>query len=136
MAATITVTPPQSQHDTARPIRKYTLVWLCHTDGSGTLPTGHLLNGEIVGITFTPDSANAPTSLYDMTITDGSGIDVAAGLGANLSATASLRIVPMQTQTISAVVYRGAYVVAEEQLTLNITNTGTSKGGTVLIYLR
>ena len=42
----------------------------------------------------------------------------------------------MQTQTVSAVVYRGAYVVAEEQLTLNITNAGTSKGGTVLIYLR
>lgn len=136
MAATLTTTPPLEQNSFARPIRKYTLEWTSHTDGTVVLGTGHQINGEIVNVVFVPSGTAAPTNLYDVTLTDAAGLDVLGGLGANLSDTNASRISPVTSVTLNSVVYPRPTVVAEEQLTLNVSNAGSAKSGTIYLYVR
>jgi hypothetical protein len=76
--------------------KKITLAWTSSAGGavSGT-PTTQV-RGEIKRVTFIPGTGNdVPTAAYDVVVLDASGVDVLAGLGANLSETAVSHACPL-----------------------------------------
>lgn len=116
-------------------IRTYTLAWVSHTDGTVALPTDVAIVGEILRVAFKPNAGGtAPTDLYDVTITDAQGIDVLAGQGANLSGTVASHVcpgVPFKDGTTTST----APIAVAGILTVNISNSGSGKGGTIVLYV-
>ena len=115
--------------------RKITLDWLSDASGDATYTTEKLA-GTIVGVAFIPDGGGtAPTTLYDVTLTDDNGVDILSGQGANLSATVANRVVPgvpFKDGTTTSV----APIVLNDTLDLVVANAGNAKGGQVILYLR
>lgn len=114
---------------------EHTFEWLSDASGNATLPSGLAVSGQIERVVFIPSSSAAPTALYDVTLTDEHGIDVLAGQGANLSATVKSSVkpgIPLKDGTTTSTVP----TVVDGILTLNVSNAGDSKGGTVLVYVR
>lgn len=116
-------------------IVKHTFEWLSDASGNATVPSELVVCGQIERVVFIPSPSVPPTALYDVTLTDEQGLDVLSGQGANLSASASLSVIPgtplkdgTTTSTVPTVV--GGI------LTLNVSNAGDSKGGTVVVYVR
>ena len=100
--------------------------WLCDELGAVISQTVRDYSGMIVRLVTVPNGGGtAPTTLYDVTITDSDGIDVINALGANLSATVT-------AQQISSA---GLQWIANSRLTLNVTNAGIEKGGAVYLYI-
>jgi hypothetical protein len=134
MAATLTTTVgfPTS----GRTIRTVTLAWVSHTDGVVDLDTGQAVVGEIVRVVFKPNSAGTqPSDLYDVLLKDAHGIDVLAGQGANLSNANTTQVcpgVPMKDGTTTSV----RPCVVSGILNLEVSNAGSGKGGSVILYLR
>lgn len=112
--------------------RKVSLAWTCSAGGavSGT-PTVQV-RGEIVRVTFIPGTAgNQPTDQYDVTLLDTSGVDVLAGLGANLSNAAASHACPL----IGNGVTTNQRMAVNDTLELQVANAGNAKRGTVCVYL-
>ena len=132
MAGTVTYEYAASIVD-GRPVRKLTIAWISHTDGTatGTSPT---VSGTILGVTFDPGSP-APTASYDVTLSDQAGRDVLAGQGANLSDTVTTGICPGQPfkdGTTTSV----APITVHDTLDVAVSNAGSEKQGSIVIYLR
>lgn len=93
--------------------------------GKATKTTGHVYNGEVIRLVTIPDSTAAPSANYDVAINDEDGNDVLMGAGADRSATA-----------IEQVLGSLLGCVANDRLSLSITNAGEAKKGTVILYIR
>ncbi len=105
----------------------YSLAWV--SDGSGNVSANPqtFRPGSLIQIKFIPDGGGtAPTTLYDVTLVDGNGIDYLGGTGANLSATVST-----QTRVAAPLIYD-----ATQTLDLVVANAGISKGGTVKLWFQ
>jgi hypothetical protein len=104
--------------------------WLSTDAGVVLSPTTKAYDGLIERAVFTPDNPGGggtqPTNAYDVTITDADGVDVLAGLGADLANNATV----VKTHA------NGLTAVAGSVLTLNVANAGNAKGGIVILYLR
>ena len=100
------------------------------TSGEGTYAgtaeqaTTYTYNGKLIGAIIDPGST-APTASWDLTVTDADSIDVLNGGGVDCSATATEYIAEASL---------GA--VCNSALTMNVTNAGDQKTGTVYIYIR
>lgn len=119
MAGTITVT--ESIHT---PVKKIKWSWTSTAGGAADLITNESYYGQVLALVTNPDDVDAPTTLYDITVTDAEGYDVMQGAGANRSATATETAVPTATSA------------AHGKLTLNVTNAGDTKKGTAVLYIR
>lgn len=115
---------------------KHTFPWVSDGSGNAVVASGLPVSGEIQRVVFIPSSGGtAPTALYDVTLTDSDGVDVLAGQGANLAASGNTHVcpgVPLKDGTTTSVVP----VVVDSILTLNVTNAGAAKAGTVVVYVR
>lgn len=120
-----TATVTETTHTT---VKKIKWVWASTADNQGaTKVTVSAYDGLIERVEFVPDGGGTqPSNLYDVTITDSESVDVLATLGADLSNSA----------TVTKVHSNGLGAVAGSVLTLNVSNAGLSKGGTVILYLR
>lgn len=120
-----------------RPVRVYSWDWVSNASGavdSTVQTTPPLVSGEILKAVFIPGSP-APTDNYDVTITDTDSMDVLAGQGADRSTNTKQSVapgVPLKDGTTTSV----GPMVVNSTLTLNVTNAGDSKAGTVRIYVR
>jgi len=94
------------------------------TTGAVSGTTTHSYSGRIIGAITVP-GATAPTDNYDITVTDSDSVDLSLGALQN-RATAT-------TQFIAEASMAG---IAVGQLTINITNAGNSKIGTVYLFIR
>lgn len=122
MAGTVTVT-----EKTHTSVKQITWDWLSSAAGAADQATTNAFDGVLERAEFVPDAAaTQPTDQYDVTVTDADGVDVLAGLGANLSNAGAV------TKTHA----NGLAAVAGSKLTLNVTNAGNAKGGVVILYLR
>lgn len=105
------------------------------TAGNAGSPVG-VVCGTLYKVEFAPGTGgNQPTDAYDVTLTDRAGVDVLAGLGANLSNAAPSAVcpgVPLKDGTTVGT----APCVLNDVLTLNVTNAGNAKSGQVIIYVR
>ena len=123
MAGTVTQT-----HTARGPIGVVELT--CTGDAAdGSIPSTALatkISGRIVAIETNPGSP-APTTLYDVALTDAASYDVLQALGVNRSATATERV---------SIVYSGTSVHPEvatsDVLTLAITNQSVNAAVTVV----
>lgn len=100
-------------------------------------PTNAAITTEIAGwyvyaIETNPGGDTAPTTLYDVVINDAEGLDIAGGMLADRSATATEKITPRLDSTYS--IFGG--VLVDGALTLVITNQAVhSATGTVKLFL-
>lgn len=119
MAGTVTVSEICN-----KPIKKITWAWTCTAGGAADKATTKSYYGEVIEMITIPDAGTAPTDNYDITITDANGYDVLQGAGANRDTANTERAAPAATSMAFGV------------LTLNVTNAGASKLGTVILYIR
>lgn len=114
-------------------IVKHVFSWT--SDGSGDASVSAVVSGEIQRVVIDPSASAAPTALYDMVLNDENSVDVLAGYGANLSATATTSVcpgTPLSDGTTTSV----RPVVVDGTLTLVVSNAGDTKSGTVTVYVR
>ena len=114
---------------------KHTFTWTSAADGTATVASDQAVSGQILRVVIIPSASAAPTTLYDLTLTDPNSVDVLAGQGANMSATATLSTcpgTPLKDGTTTSVIP----MVVDGILTLNVTNAGDTKAGTVILYVR
>ena len=82
MATTGTVT---EAHDRAMQLVTATLTFSDSGDNAATVQTTHSYYGFVVQMFINHDDSTVPTNLWDLTVTDDSGIDVINGKGANIA---------------------------------------------------
>lgn len=112
---------------------KHTFRWVSNVDGTATINSLIPISGDIRRVDIIPSTQDAPTSLYDVTLTDQDGVDILAGQGADSSETATESVcvgVPLKDGTTT----RTRPVVVDGTLTLNVTNAGDTKSGNVIVY--
>lgn len=106
--------------------KRVTFVWVSASDGTASGTTTAVFDGMLAGLATTPaGGGSAPTDNYDVVINDASGNDVLLGAGANRSSSL--------TQYVTGASLAG---VSGQTLTIGISNAGSGKGGTVVIWLR
>lgn len=120
MAAVVTVV-----ENRLNVVKKIVWSWLSHTDGTASLATTLPYTGEIIRLVTVPDAVAAPTTLYDVAVTDADSVDCLMGAGADRSATVTEQVLGSSLGC-----------VAGDILTLAITNAGSGKEGTVILYIR
>lgn len=113
---------------THRTPKKVKFAWTCGTgasEGEADATTVNVYNGKLVQVTTVPSGApDAPTADYDLRILDSDGVDLLAGSGADRAAAATEHIT-----------FTSLGAVVESQLTLEVTNAGDTKKGTVYVFL-
>lgn len=119
-AGTVTVS-----EETVGSVKKVVFTWTSSAGGAADATTTYAYNGAILRLITIPDSGTAPTALYDITVVDEDGVDVLAGAGADRSATATEQVA---TTSLG--------VVANDKLTLHITNAGNANKGTTIVLIR
>ncbi len=126
MAGSVVVTST----DRGRGVVEYSCAWTSDASGDVSSNTFAVKAGTIVGVRTKPSSGGtAPTIHYDMTLVDIDTVDLLTGLGANLSATVTVRAVPYLS-TYGPIYFEGG------NLDLVIANAGNAKQGTVTIWIR
>ena len=111
-------------------LNKYQVVWTSDASGDVTVTAFDVATGVLEQVRFTPNTdASQPSGAYDVTILDAQGIDILAGVGANLSSAASTVHVPAVSTTYQRVLEAGA-------LTPTVANAGNAKQGTIVLLVR
>lgn len=120
MAGTVTVTEERVSH-----VGKVTFAWTSSAGGAADGTTSHVYSGKIERLVTVPaGGGDAPSDDYDVAIHDDDGVDVLLGAGANRDTA--------NTEQVGAA---SLGIVANDKLTLHITNAGNAKQGTVHLYL-
>jgi len=99
------------------------------TDSSGNFTatdSAYPIEGYLLLVETDP-SATAPTTLYDITLKDANGVDVMGGALSDRSATATEMTMPKLNGNYTMIPVPGV-------LTMDVTNAGNSKTGTIRIY--
>ena len=108
--------------------KKVEFLWVSGTAaeaGTASTTTTAAFDGDIIGFATVPTVGIEPTDNYDITVTDAGGHDVLMGAGAD-----------RDTANTEYVAGTSLAVAAGSKLTFNVTNAGTSKGGTAILYIR
>lgn len=123
-AGTVTVT-----EERLGAIKKIKFAWTSGTAGEGGTASGstaHAYTGEVIRLVTVPSGGGtAPTDDYDITVTDQDSTDVLMGAGAN-----------RDTANTEQVLASSLGCVANDKLTINVSNAGDGKKGTAYLYIR
>lgn len=122
---TVTIT-----EETFSTVKKIKFEWTSENGGANagkaTKTTTGVYSGEIIRLVTVPGAAAAaPTDDYDVTVTDEDSTDVLMGAGAN-----------RDTLNTEQVLASSLGCVANDKLTINVTNAGDGKQGTLYLYIR
>lgn len=122
---TVVITP-----ETFNSIKKITFAWTSEdvgaNAGKATKTTDEVYTGEIIRLVTVPGVApNAPTDDYDVVVNDEDGTDVLMGAGAD-----------RDTANTEQVLASSLGCVANDKLSLSISNAGNAKTGTVYLYIK
>ena len=107
------------------PLQKIAFTWVSAADGTATGQTTKPYTGEIIRLVTVPSGTAAPTADYDVAVNDEDTTDVLMGAGTD-----------RHTSNTEQVLASSLGCVANDKLTLEITNAGNAKGGTVYLYIR
>lgn len=126
MADKGTVTLTEETYGT---VKKITFDWTAGTGGDAglaTKTTEQVYSGEVLRLVTVPGAApDAPTDNYDVVVNDEDSTDILMGAGAD-----------RDTATTQQVLASSLGVVANDKLTLSVSNAGDSKKGKVYLYIR
>jgi hypothetical protein len=109
-------------------VKKIKFAWATLSSSSGgvTAATTKAYNGGLERLVTIPGAGgSAPTASYDITVTDQDSTDALMGAGANRHTA--------NTEQVNAA---SLGVVANDTLTINVTNAGSSNAGTAILYIR
>ena len=107
-------------------IKKIKFAWTSAADGTASGQTTNVYTGEIIRLVTVPGTGgDVPTDNYDITVNDEDNTDVLMGAGANRD--------NVNTEQVLA---SSLGCVANDKLTLNVSNAGDTKKGTVYLYIR
>ena len=110
-------------------IKKVSFAWTSEDGGANagkaTKTTEHVYTGEIIRLVTVPDTGDAPTDDYDVVVNDEDGTDVLMGAGAD-----------RDTVNTEQVLGTSLGCVANDKLSLSISNAGNAKTGTVYLYIK
>ena len=118
MAGTVTTT-----EQTYGNVKKITFDVTSASNGAADATTTARFDGAIL-LVCTDPGATAPTADWDLTIEDSDGVDLLAGQGADRHTS--------NTEYINS----GMGGVADDTVTLGVTNAGDSKTLKVYVYIR
>jgi len=93
--------------------------------GKATKTTEKTYSGEILRLVTIPDSVAVPSNQYNVAVNDEDDTDVLMGAGADRS--------DVNTEQVLA---SSLGCVANDKLSLSISNAGNAKKGTVIVYVR
>lgn len=117
-----TVTLVSVQNEASEP--RYTYRWTTDASGNVTENAVTVKPGYLVQVMVIPDSGGTqPTDLFDMTILDESGLDVASGQLANLSNAAA---------TLKSWDPR---IYNQDKLDIRVANGGNAKSGQIVLLI-
>jgi hypothetical protein len=107
-------------------IKKIKAAWTSdNATGAVSGTTTNYYSGRLIGAITVPDGVAAPTDNYDIAVNDSDSVDVALGALADRDTA--------NTEYVAEASMAG---VANDQLTIAVTNAGNSKKGTIYLYLR
>lgn len=120
MAGTVVKT-----EETFGTVKKVKFEWTSDAAGAADAVTSNAYSGVIERLVTIPDGAAAPTTLYDVVVNDEDSTNVLMGAGADRSATVTEQVLASSLG-----------IVANDVLTLAVTNAGATKKGIVILYIR
>lgn len=120
MAGTVVVS-----EETFGTVKKVRFDWTSSSSGAADGTTTEVYSGEVLRLVTIPSGATAPSDNYDVVVLDEDGTDVLMGAGAN-----------RDTANTEQVLGTSLGIVANDKLTLGVTNAGNAKAGTVILYIR
>jgi len=120
-AGTVVVT-----EERAGSVKKVTFSWTSDGAGAADGATTFTYDGALERLVTVPSGGGtAPTNLYDIVVNDDDTTDVLMGAGQNRSGT-----------VVEQVLATSLGVVANDKLTIHVTNAGASKQGVCYVYIR
>ena len=115
-------------------IKKVDIDWVASTN-SGADGSVKRISGTLKRVVFKGDTGSTlPDDNYDVTLKDAEGVDILAGLGANISSNGTTTVCPglrITTDTSATGIVQFAF---NDKLTLTVTNTGSLNAGNVILY--
>lgn len=121
MAMSCVITEEKISH-----INKIKFEWVSAADETASGTTANIYSGEIIRLVTIPAAdAAAPTDNYSVVVNDEDLTDVLMGAGANRDATATEQVLGSSLGC-----------VANDRLSLAISNAGDTKGSTVIVYIK
>lgn len=120
-----TMTITETIHGTVKKIKAAWVSGTAAEDGTASGTTTAAFSGRLIGATTVPDGVAAPTADYDITVADGDGVDLALGA-----------LIDRHTANTEFVSEASMAGVAHSPLTISIAAAGTSKEGTLYLYIR
>ena len=108
-------------------VKKIKFDWSIGSSSAGTTTgtTSKAYNGALERMVTIPDASTAPSASYDLTCSDQDSTDTFLGAGANRAAAATEQVGRASLG-----------VVANDTLTLTVTNAGSSTAGVCYVYIR
>ena len=98
--------------------------WISSAGGAADATSVKVYSGRVLECVIVPGAAgDAPTDLFDVTVTDQDSVDVLYGRGANCS------------NADTTVINAGLGVAVNSALTLAVTNAGAANTGTVILHI-
>jgi len=122
-------------YDDTGPIKKIIATWTSSAAGAAAATTKPISGFLIKGVT--DPGATAPTTLYDIVITDGEGVNVLSACQSNLanrSATATEEVYFLLKNADATPIGVAAHPVVADPLTITVSNAGDSKNGEIILY--
>lgn len=117
-------------------VDRYVYDWASDDSGDVNDTNTQLIEGILENVSFVPGSGGSqPSANYDVTIKDEQDIDILGGRGVNLSNSTASRIKPAVAMHDGTTAHVGAVVVADS-LEIVVANTGDTKSGTIILYVR
>jgi len=115
-------------------VKKILFAWTSGTGadaGKADAVTVGPFEGQLKRAVFIPGAGgDQPTNLYDVRILDSDGLDILAGVGADLSNAATVEAFEgSATKNLN-------HMFSHTLLTLEVRNAGDTKKGTVVLYMR
>lgn len=121
MAGTVVIT-----EETYGTVKKVRFAWTSDASGDADAETTAAFSGVIERLVTEPGSGGAqPTDDYDVVVLDEDELDVLMGAGADRSNAAAEQVLASSLGC-----------VANDRLTLQVSNAGNAKSGVVTLYLR
>lgn len=121
MAMSVTIT-----EETIGTVKKVKFAWVSAAAGTASGTTTNAYSGEIIRLVTIPGTdTSAPTDNYDVVINDEDSTDVLMGAGAN-----------RDTASAEQVLASSLGCVANDKLSLSVSNAGDTKAGIAIIYIR
>lgn len=118
-------------------VRKATMVWVSDDTTGAVTGTSRKIVGRLIKAVTVPSGTAAPTTLYDIAITDEQSVNVLTACQVTLGdrhASNTEEVYFLVKDSAATPLAQSLHPVVCNVLTVAVTAAGNSKGGTVILY--